>query len=103
MVLRDFRLSCANAGVVRSICDGSMGSYGHVVQDIRARSRELRFVEFVHECRQLNVDAHNLARSCIYAELEKHVCFVFLMVFVLIMKINKGFTPLKKPWKLTQI
>ena len=89
-------MACDNAGVVTSIHEGSMGSYGHVVQEIRARSSEFRFVEFVHEWRQLNVDAHNLARSCIYAELEKHVCFVFLMAFVLIMKINKGLLLFKK-------
>ena len=53
-----------------------MGSYGLVVQEIRARSREFNFVDFVHEGRQSNVDSHNLARSCIYANLGRHVWFV---------------------------
>jgi hypothetical protein len=53
-----------------------MGTYMHVVQEIRARSSEFRFVEFVYEERQSNVDAHNLARSCIYANLGRHVWFV---------------------------
>ena len=34
LVLRDFRLVCDNARVIRSIQEGSMGSYGHVVQEI---------------------------------------------------------------------
>jgi len=59
LVLRDFRLVCDNARVIRSIQEGSMASYGHVVQEIRARSHEFSFVDFVHEGRQSNVDAHN--------------------------------------------
>jgi ribonuclease HI len=31
LVLYDFRLSCDNAGVIRSIREGGMGSYGHIV------------------------------------------------------------------------
>ena len=52
-----------------------MGSYGHIVQEIRARSREFIFVEFVHEGRQSNFDAHVLARSTVYDELCRHVWF----------------------------
>ena len=51
LLLQDFRLACDNAGVVASIREGTMGSYGHVVKEIRARSSEFRFVEFVHEGR----------------------------------------------------
>jgi len=31
LLLQDFRLACDNAGVIASICEGSMGSYGPVV------------------------------------------------------------------------
>ena len=75
-LLQDFRVACDNAGVVASIREGSMGSYGHIVQEIRARSNDFRIVEFIHEGRRSNVDAHNLARSCIYANLGRHVWFV---------------------------
>jgi hypothetical protein len=51
LLLLDFRLSCDNAGVIRSIREGSMGSYGHIIQEIRARPCEFNFVEFVHEGR----------------------------------------------------
>jgi len=78
LVLRDFRLSCDNTGVIRSIREGSMGSYGHIVKEIRARLREFNFVEFVHEGRQSNFDAHVLARSSVYDELGRHVWFISL-------------------------
>ena len=92
LVLRDFRLSCDNAEVIRSIREGTMGSYGHIVQEIRARSREFNFVDFVHEGRQSNFDAHVLARSSVYDELGRYVWFVSppngICIF---MKLNKGF------------
>ena len=69
LVLRDFISACDNVGVIKSIKEGSMGTYGHVVQEIRARSNDFRLVDFVHEGRQSNMDAHNLARSCIYDKL----------------------------------
>ena len=72
-LFQDFRVACDNAGVVASIREGSMGSYGHIVQEIRARSNDFRFVEFIHEGRRSNVDAHNLVRSCIYANLGRYV------------------------------
>ena len=78
LVLRDFRLPCDNVGVIRSIREGSMGSYGHMVQEIRARPHEFNFVDFVHEGRQSNFEAHVLARSSVYDELSRQVWFVSL-------------------------
>jgi len=51
LVLRDFRLSCDNAEVIRSIWERTMGSYGYIVKEIRARSHDFNFVDFVHEGR----------------------------------------------------
>jgi hypothetical protein len=56
----------------------SMGSYGHIVQEIRARSRKFNSVDFAYEGRQSNVDARTLARSSIYNEHGRHVWFVSL-------------------------
>jgi hypothetical protein len=76
LLLQNFRVACNNAGVVASIHEGRMSSYGHIVEEIRARSNDFSFVEFVHERRRSNADAHNLARSCIYAQLGRHLWFV---------------------------
>jgi hypothetical protein len=73
LLLQDFKLACDNAGVVASIREVSMGSYGHVVQETRARLSEFRFVKFVHEGLWI------LVRSCIYADLGRHVWFVSLL------------------------
>ncbi|TVU28213.1 hypothetical protein EJB05_19722, partial [Eragrostis curvula] len=69
LVLQKFRLACDNSNVIRSIREAGLGAYGHIVQEIRARAREFRTTEFVHENRASNVDAHNLARNAIYAGL----------------------------------
>ncbi|GJM99558.1 hypothetical protein PR202_ga16668 [Eleusine coracana subsp. coracana] len=38
LILRDFRLACDNTGVVRSLKEGSLGAYGHVIQEIKVRA-----------------------------------------------------------------
>jgi len=40
-----------------------MCSYGQVVKEIKARALDFLFVDFAHESRKSNVDAHDLARS----------------------------------------
>jgi ribonuclease HI len=65
---------CSNA--ISSIRGEGMGSYGHIVQEIKARVMEFQTVQFVHEGRKSNVDAHVLARSSIYLELGRHVWFI---------------------------
>jgi hypothetical protein len=42
-----------------------MGPYGQAVKEVRARARDFIYVDFAHESRSSNVDAHNLARSMI--------------------------------------
>ncbi|TVU28310.1 hypothetical protein EJB05_19823, partial [Eragrostis curvula] len=59
-----------------NIVEAGMGSYGHIVQEIRARATGFSNVEFVHENRASNVDAHNLARGSIFAALGRHVWFL---------------------------
>jgi hypothetical protein len=54
-----------------------MGSYGHIVKEIKTRVRDFRTVQFVHEGRSSNVDAHRLARSSIYLDLGRHVWLQF--------------------------
>lgn len=61
LLLRKFRLASDNANVIRSIGESGMGAYGHVVREIKARTTEFQIVEFVHEKRESNVDAHCVA------------------------------------------
>ncbi|TVU13714.1 hypothetical protein EJB05_37134, partial [Eragrostis curvula] len=73
LIMEQFRLACDGANVMKSIKEAGMGPYGHIVQEIRARARYFVKVDFVYENRASNVDAHNLARSCISAALGRHV------------------------------
>jgi ribonuclease HI len=69
----NFRLASDNQNVVKNIRQGSRGVYGQIVQEINARRSAFASVEFVHEKRDSNVDAHNIARSAIYDDLGQHV------------------------------
>jgi hypothetical protein len=64
---------CSN--VVRSLAGDGMGAYGHVVQEINARVCEFQKVQFVHEKRTANIDAHCLARSSLFLSVGRHVWF----------------------------
>lgn len=54
-----------------------MGAYGHILQEMMARSKEFREVDFVHDSRKLNLDARHLAchisRSNNSADAGRHV------------------------------
>ncbi|TVU21984.1 hypothetical protein EJB05_31656, partial [Eragrostis curvula] len=63
LLLQRIRLATDCAGAVRNIQGEGMGNYGHIVQEIKARRGSFTIVEFVHEHRDSNVDAHVLARS----------------------------------------
>ncbi|KAM0904872.1 hypothetical protein ACQ4PT_017735 [Festuca glaucescens] len=75
LLLQRLRVVTDCINVVRSIDGDGMGSYGHIVKEIRARSEDFREVNFVHEGRTSNVDAHNLARSSIILDFGGHVWF----------------------------
>ncbi|KAM0898703.1 hypothetical protein ACQ4PT_021767 [Festuca glaucescens] len=66
LLIRRFRLATDCSNVVRSVGGEGWGSYGHVVQEIKARTTSFEKVELVHEKRTANVDAHTLARSSIH-------------------------------------
>ena len=53
-----------------------MGSYGQIIREIMAGGRSFEAVEFVHENRQANNDAHLLARSSIYSQMGRYVWFL---------------------------
>jgi len=66
-----FRLASDCLNIVKSIQQGKLVIYGQVIQEINARKTALRSVEFVHEHRYSNTDAHRIAHSLIHAELGR--------------------------------
>lgn len=73
LLLRHIRLATDCLGVVRSLREEGMGPYGHIVREIKARGAAFQSFELVHEGRRSNTDAHNLAKSSIYANVGRHV------------------------------
>jgi len=53
-----------------------MGTYSQIVREIRSGGQLFESVEFVHENRRTNGDAHRLARSSLYTSTGRHVCVV---------------------------
>jgi hypothetical protein len=76
LLLQRFRLASDCANVVRCLREEGMGRYGHIVQEIKARAVKFQQVDFVHESRRANVDAHGLARSSLSLPLGRHVWFL---------------------------
>lgn len=65
---------CINA--IRSIQEESMGQYGQITKEIKATSEQFLNVDFIHERRESNHDAHSLARSAIYDTLGRRVWLI---------------------------
>ena len=65
---------CVNA--VASIHGEGFGRYGPIVLEIKTRTGSFTRVEFVHEGRYSNVDAHCLTRSSVNFLVGRHVWFV---------------------------
>jgi hypothetical protein len=76
--LQRFRMvsDCINA--VRSIQEGSLGSCGNVIKEIRFTLSTFVEAKLVHEGRDANVDADRLAKSSTYSSPGRHVWFLDL-------------------------
>jgi hypothetical protein len=62
---------CLNA--IRSIDGGGMGSYGHIVFELKTMAMGFQEVHFFHEGRSSKVDAHCLARGSVHRDVGWHV------------------------------
>ena len=51
-------------------------SCGAIIREIKATAEGFQELEFVHECRNSNVDAHVLAKSSLYESIGRHVWFI---------------------------
>jgi hypothetical protein len=59
--------------VIKSLDQGSLGVYAHIVREITETARDFEEAVFVHERRSSNKDAHNLARSSVLFDHGRHV------------------------------
>jgi hypothetical protein len=76
LMLQKFKMACDNITVVRNIQDKGFWSYGHVIQEIKARGDSFTSVEFIYESRMSNRDAHMLARGFLYEAVGRYVWFM---------------------------
>jgi len=76
LLIRRFRLASDCANVVKKLTGDGMASYGQIIREVMAGGRSFEAVEFVHENRQANNDAHLLARSSIYSQMGRYVWFL---------------------------
>lgn len=76
LLVTSLRLASDCDNAIRSLKGDGMGPYGQIVKEINDRARVFSAVEFVHENRQVNIDAHCIARSLVLAETDRHVWFV---------------------------
>ena len=65
---------CANAA--RSIQGVGFGSYGPIILEIKRRMESFARVDFVHEGRQSNFDAHQLAKSSVSLDFGRHLWLI---------------------------
>ena len=78
LLIRRARVASDCLNAVRSIQIGGMSTYNHIIHEIKARVEEFLKIEFVHEQRESNTEAHNLAKNVIYDSSGRYVWLVTL-------------------------
>jgi len=73
LLLQKVRLTSDCANAVRSIKGEAFGPYGHIVREITTTVVNFHKVEFVHERREANREAHMLARSALFDSCGRRV------------------------------
>lgn len=59
--------------VISSIQEGTLGTYSHIIQEIRARRSDYQNLSFCYEPRSMNQEPHNLARFVLYNNIGRFV------------------------------
>ena len=75
LVLHRVRLASDCANAVRSIGQTTWGVYGQIIKEIREDAAAFQEMEFVHERRESNHDAHVLARSSLSSPIGRQIWF----------------------------
>jgi hypothetical protein len=73
--LRRIRVASDCVNLIWNLGGEGKGPYGHIITELKARSADFQKIEFVHEGRSTNVDAHTLARGSISREIGRYVWF----------------------------
>ena len=60
LLLTSLRLASDCVNAIRSMEGRNMSPYGQIVKEIQIRAHDFLLVDFVHENRKSNVDAHTL-------------------------------------------
>jgi hypothetical protein len=74
--LQSVRVATGCKNVVKSLQEGTMDMYAHIIQEINLARSEFREVTFCHERRSSNKEAHTLARSMVNKEQGRSVWFL---------------------------
>jgi hypothetical protein len=75
LLLARFRVASDCLNVIKRLEGEGWGIYGHIVKEVKARTGDFQTVQFVHEGRLSNGDAHRLARGSISRDIGRHVWF----------------------------
>jgi len=75
LMIQRFKVTSDCLNVIRNLRGPAMGSYGHIVREIKARASDFEEVVFAHEGRETNFDAHRLAKGSVSESLGRHVWF----------------------------
>ena len=74
--LEQFRVASDCLEVIKSIDGEYLGRFSSVLHEIKVRRRDFTSVEFKHEQRESNKEAHSLARSLAYLDRGRHVWLI---------------------------
>jgi ribonuclease HI len=67
------RLATDCLSVVKALKEVNLGSYSHIIQEIKANAASLEEVSFVNEHRSSNREAHNLARLVLSYSVGRYI------------------------------
>jgi ribonuclease HI len=75
LLLMRIRVASDCQNLIRNLDGEEKGPYGHIIMELKAWSADFETIQFVHEGRSANINAHTLARGSISQELGRHVWF----------------------------
>lgn len=74
-MLRWARLASDCTNAVISIAQTMLGPYNQITKEIKEDALAFQEMEFVHDRREANHDAHVLVRSSLFSSIGQHICF----------------------------